>query len=61
MSSGTKCWSIDTPEKFNAKRLTLAQHEWDRLERTDSRECRNCHDFHFMDYAEQNRRAATKH
>ena len=53
--------SIDTPEKFNAKRLELAQHEWDRLKRTDSRECRNCHNFHYMDYAEQNRRAATKH
>lgn len=53
--------SIDTPEKFNAKRLELAQHEWDRLKRSDSRECRNCHNFHYMDYAEQNRRAATKH
>lgn len=53
--------SIDTPEKFNAKRLELAQHEWDRLKRTDSRECRNCHNFHYMDYSEQNRRAATKH
>jgi cytochrome c-type protein NapC len=53
--------SIDTPEKFNAKRLTLAQHEWDRMKANDSRECRNCHNFNYMDYAEQNRRAATKH
>ena len=30
--------SIDTPEKFNAKRLELARHEWDRMKRTDSRE-----------------------
>ncbi len=53
--------SIDTPEKFNAKRLELAQHEWDRMKRTDSRECRNCHNFVSMDYAEQNRRSAGKH
>ena len=53
--------TIDTPEKFAAKRLQLAQNEWNRMKRTDSHECRNCHNFHYMDYAEQNRRAATKH
>ena len=53
--------SIDTPEKFNAKRAELAQHEWARMKRTDSHECRNCHNYSYMDYAEQNRRAATKH
>ena len=53
--------SIDTPEKFNAKRLELAQHEWDRMKRNDSRECRNCHHFEFMDYAEQNKRSSATH
>lgn len=53
--------SIDTPEKFNAKRAVLAQHEWDRMKRNDSQECRNCHNFTYMDYAEQNSRAATRH
>ncbi len=53
--------SIDTPEKFNAKRLQLAQNEWARMKRTDSRECRNCHHFEFMDYAEQNRRSSAMH
>ena len=53
--------SIDTPEKFNAKRAELAQHEWDRMKRTDSRECRNCHNFSHMDYAEQNKRSAATH
>lgn len=53
--------SIDTPEKFNAKRAVLAQHEWDRMKANNSQECRNCHNFEFMDYAEQNRRSATKH
>ncbi|MBL8360310.1 MAG: NapC/NirT family cytochrome c [Rubrivivax sp.] len=53
--------SIDTPEKFNAKRAVLAQHEWERMKRNDSQECRNCHNFGYMDYAEQNRRAAGTH
>jgi len=53
--------TIDTPEKFNAKRLELAKHEWDRMKRTDSRECRNCHHFENFDYAEQGRRSANAH
>jgi cytochrome c-type protein NapC len=53
--------SIDTPEKFNAKRAELAQHEWDRMKRTDSRECRNCHNFTHMDYMEQNKRSSVTH
>lgn len=53
--------SIDTPEKFNAKRLELAEHEWARMKRTDSRECRNCHNFEYFDYAEQGRRSARMH
>ena len=53
--------SIDTPEKFNAKRLQLAMNEWARMKRTDSRECRNCHDFDSFDYSKQNRRSARMH
>ena len=53
--------TIDTPEKFNAKRAELAQHEWDRMKGNDSRECRNCHNFTYMDYAEQNRRSGRIH
>jgi cytochrome c-type protein NapC len=53
--------TIDTPEKFNAKRLVLAQHEWDRMKANDSRECRNCHSFNSMDYTEQGRRAVAAH
>ena len=53
--------SIDTPEKFNAKRLVLAQNEWNRMKGSDSRECRNCHHFDSMDYAEQGRRGAAQH
>ncbi len=35
--------SINTPEKFEAKRMTLATHEWERMKESHSRECRNCH------------------
>ncbi len=53
--------SIDTPEKFNAKRLELAQHEWTRMKKTDSHECRNCHNYDYMDYGEQGRRSSAMH
>lgn len=53
--------SIDTPEKFEAKRLKLAQNVWRSMKATDSRECRNCHDFISMDYTEQQRRAVRGH
>ncbi len=53
--------SIDTPEKFEAKRLELAQHVWKAMKETDSRECRNCHDYESMDFVAQQRRAVDKH
>jgi cytochrome c-type protein NapC len=53
--------SIDTPEKFEAKRLELARHVWASMKETDSRECRNCHDFESMDYTKQQRRAMNSH
>ena len=53
--------SIDTPEKFEAKRLELARHVWRSMESTDSRECRNCHEYESMDYLAQQRRAVNRH
>ena len=53
--------SIDTPEKFEAKRLQLARNVWKTMKETDSRECRNCHDFEAMDYTKQGRRAIKQH
>lgn len=46
---------IDTPEKFESHRMELATHEWDRMKASDSRECRNCHNFEAMsgDYQKQ--------
>lgn len=53
--------TVDTPEKFEAKRLELAQHVWSTMKETDSRECRNCHDYDSMDYVAQQRRAVNGH
>ncbi len=53
--------SIDTKEKFEAKRLELAKHVWSAMKKTDSRECRNCHQFESMDYTKQGRRSRTNH
>ena len=53
--------TVSTPEKFNAKRSERAGHEWARMKKNDSQECRNCHSFTSMDYAEQNQRSAVKH
>jgi cytochrome c-type protein NapC len=53
--------SIDTPEKFEAKRLQLARNVWREMKATDSRECRNCHDFESMDFVKQGRRGHKEH
>lgn len=53
--------TINTREKFQKHRLTLAKHEWARLESNDSLECRNCHDLSFMDFTRQSKRAEQAH
>jgi len=53
--------TINTREKFEARRRELAEHEWARLKANDSLECRNCHDFDYMDFTEQSPRAAENH
>ena len=53
--------TINTREKFEARRLELAQHEWARLKSNNSLECRNCHNFESMDFTRQSQRAANQH
>jgi len=53
--------TINTPEKFEARRLELAQHVWRTMKSTNSRECRNCHDYDSMDYVAQQRRSVKAH
>ena len=52
---------VDTPEKFDAHRMELATHEWDRMKSVDSRECRNCHSFEAMSGDKQKQSVFTKH
>ena len=53
--------SINTPEKFQAKRLELASREWARMKANNSLECRNCHGYEYMDFTRQSPRAQEAH
>ena len=52
---------IDTPEKFEAHRPELAKRVWATMQETNSRECRNCHNFDAMSPKKQNPAAAEIH
>ncbi len=45
--------TIDTPEKYEANRLRMAEAVWAKMEATDSRECRSCHSYDAMDFVHQ--------
>ncbi|WP_163133341.1 pentaheme c-type cytochrome TorC [Agarivorans sp. Alg241-V36] len=49
--------TINTREKFLAKRGELAQHEWDRFTANNSLECKNCHNYNSMDFDSMSERA----
>ena len=53
--------TINTQEKFEARRLKLAKKVWARMKASDSRECRSCHDKAAMDLLKQKRRAQVQH
>jgi len=53
--------TIDTREKYEGKRLELAQNVWKAMKETDSRECRNCHNFEYMDFVVQEKRSRGRH
>jgi cytochrome c-type protein NapC len=53
--------TIDTPEKYEAHRLDMAQRVWAKMKASDSRECRSCHSFNHMDLSLQDRFARRKH
>jgi nitrate/TMAO reductase-like tetraheme cytochrome c subunit len=52
--------SIDTPEKFEAKRQVLAERVWKEMTENNSRECRNCHAYTSMNFHKQTQRAQEK-
>ena len=53
--------SVSTPEKFEARRMQMAQHQWDKMKASDSRECRNCHSFEAMSPDVQKKSVYDKH
>lgn len=53
--------TVDTPEKFEAKRLELATRVWAYMEASDSRECRSCHAWDAMGEELQQRRSWSRH
>lgn len=53
--------TVDSPEKFNEHRLTMARRVWGAMKTTDSRECRNCHDWETMNPEKQKPRARKQH
>jgi cytochrome c-type protein NapC len=58
---GKMMGTIDTKEKFEAKRMQLATHEWARMKDSNSRECRNCHNFDAMSAELQKQTPYRKH
>jgi len=53
--------SIDTKEKFEAKRYELAKRVWTYMQSNDSRECRHCHNDKKMDPERQSDKAKARH
>lgn len=53
--------TVDTPEKYEAHRLTMKKRVWEKMKASDSKECRNCHDFNTMDTDKQKDRSVVKH
>jgi len=52
--------TIDTPEKFKARRPEMAERVWAEMKANNSRECRNCHSYDAMDFHNQTQRAQEK-
>ncbi len=57
----TAIGTVDTREKFEAKREELAERVWAYMRSNDSRECRTCHAFATMKVADQRPRAQEEH
>ncbi|MFO1454907.1 MAG: NapC/NirT family cytochrome c [Steroidobacteraceae bacterium] len=53
--------TIDTKEKFEARRQVLATRVWDTMRATQSRECRSCHAFESMSAGRQRPEAREAH
>jgi cytochrome c-type protein NapC len=66
MAASKEVWgklfgTIATRDKFLDHRRELAENEWARFKANDSLECRNCHNFDYMDFSVQSSRASEQH
>jgi cytochrome c-type protein NapC len=52
---------VDTPEKFEKRRMKMATEEWARMKASDSVTCRKCHDFDAMSKEQQGETRYNKH
>jgi cytochrome c-type protein NapC len=52
---------LDTPARYEAHRLQLAQKIWTELKANDSAECRSCHNANQMAFTKQSPDAASAH
>lgn len=52
--------TIDTPEKFEAHRLEMAERVWAEMTANNARECRNCHSYDAMAFHLQSQRGREK-
>lgn len=53
--------TIDTPEKFEARRLEMAEKVWTTMREDGSAACRTCHSFEAMAFEAQSSRPRRKH
>jgi cytochrome c-type protein NapC len=53
--------SINTKEKFEAKRATMAHRVWKEMQESDSHECRSCHRADKMSVDLQSAKAQARH
>ena len=53
--------TIDTQEKFEARRWQLASLVWERMRDNDSLACRQCHSYDSMNWEAQSYRTRNKH
>ncbi|MBV4411614.1 NapC/NirT family cytochrome c [Enterobacteriaceae bacterium YMB-R22] len=58
---GEMTGKIDTPEKYEAHKLEMAQSVWKTLKDSDSATCRSCHSFEAMDVLAQRPEARQQH
>jgi cytochrome c-type protein NapC len=66
LQASKEVWSaitgyVDTPEKFETHRMEMATKEWNRMQASGSRECRNCHNFDAMEAKKQKPKAQKMH